>query len=266
MTQNRNEPIDSWVIYVRILGMRIDYLEGGEMRIAVCDDEEKFRVQARDMIDKLAGSMDVIVDAYSDGNKLLTAHDKNPYDVFFLDIEMPAMDGITLAKKIRERSESVYIVFLTGHVEYALEGYEVNALRYLTKPVKEDKLREVLRFVMDKSKSKRQIMIKEEGEEILLNVSEIVYFEAQNQYVMIYTTEGNYLIRYNIGDFEQQLSGDGFFRIHRGYLVSLAKVKKMVKSEVVMDGPDGDISLPVSRSNIKPLKEALYAYVENAAI
>ena len=235
------------------------------MRIAVCDDEEKFRVQARDLIDKIAGSMDVIVDAYSDGRKLIEAFDKKPYDLLFLDIEMPAMDGITLAKKLRERSENIYIVFLTGHVEYALEGYEVNALRYLTKPVQEDKLREVLRFVMDKSVSKRQLIIKEDGEELLINVTDIIYMEAQNQYVMIYTMEGEHLVRYNIGDFEAELEKDGFFRCHRGYLVSLSKVKKLQKSEVVMESLDGEINLPVSRSNIKPLKEALYTYVENSA-
>lgn len=235
------------------------------MRIAVCDDEEKFRTQEKNLIDKLAGSIDVIVDAYSDGRKLLEAFDKNPYDVLFLDIEMPAMDGITLAKKLRERSDSIYIVFLTGHVEYALEGYEVNALRYLTKPVQEDKLREVLRFVMDQSTSKRQILIKVDGEETLINVTDIIYLEAQNQYVMLYTTGGEHLVRYNISDFEEQLKNDGFFRAHRGYLISLAKVKKLVKSEVLMESPGGDISLPVSRSNVKPLKEALYAYVENSA-
>ncbi len=235
------------------------------MRIAVCDDEEKFRTQARDIIDKMAGSLDVTVDAFSDGRKLLEAFDRNPYDVLFLDIEMPAMDGITLAKKLRERTDSIYIVFLTGHVEYALEGYEVNALRYLTKPVKEDKLREVLRFVMDKNSTKRQLLIKEDGEEVLINVSDIIYFEAQNQYVMIYATDGEHLIRYNIGDFENELKGDGFFRTHRGYLISLAKVKKLVKSEVLMETPDGEVSLPVSRSNVKTLKEALYSYVEDSA-
>ena len=236
------------------------------MRIAVCDDEEKFRNQARDMVDKLAGSLDVVVDAYSDGNQLLAAFDKKPYDVLLLDIEMPVMDGITLAKKLRERSDSIYIVFLTGHVEYALEGYEVNALRYLTKPVQEEKLREVLRFVMDQNTSKKQLMIKEDGEELLLNIADIIYFEAQNQYVMIYTEDGEHLIRYNIGDFEEQLKKDGFFRTHRGYLVSLAKVKKLVKNEVIMEGPDGDISVPVSRTNTKSLKEALYAFVENTAM
>ena len=105
------------------------------MRIAVCDDEEKFRDQAKSMIDKISGSLDIVVDTYSNGYKLLEVFDRNPYDVLFLDIEMPAMDGITLAKKLRENSDKIYIIFLTGHVEYAVEGYEVNALRYLTKPV-----------------------------------------------------------------------------------------------------------------------------------
>ena len=235
------------------------------MKIAVCDDEEKFRTQEKLLIDKLAGSLDTIVDAYSSGKSLLEAFDKKPYELVFLDIEMPGMDGITLARKLREKSDAVYIVFLTGHVEYALEGYEVNALRYLTKPVSEQKLREVLKFVMDKSVSKKQLLIKEDGEELLINVNDIVYFEAQNQYVMIYTTYGSHLIRYNIGDFEAQLVKDGFFRTHRGYLVSLAKVKRLVKSDVILEVSDGEVSVPVSRSNIKGLKDALYAYVESSA-
>ena len=232
------------------------------MRIAVCDDEEKFQIPIRDMILKFYNSLDVVVDTFSDGRKLLERYDANPYDVLFLDIEMPAMDGITLAKKLRERSEDVFLVFLTGHVEYALEGYEVNALRYLTKPVKEDKLREVLKHVMEKSTCKHQLMLKSDGEDLRLNVSDIQYFEAQNQYVMVYTTQSSHLVRANLGDFEEQLKNDGFFRIHRSYLISLAKVKKIVKSDVIMEGGAG---LPISRNNIKPLKDALYSFVEKEA-
>ena len=235
------------------------------MRIAVCDDEERFRVQERTLIDKLAGSLDVIVDAFSDGELLLAAFDRKPYDVLFLDIEMPNMDGITLAKELRARSENVYIVFLTGHVEYALEGYEVNALRYLTKPVQEDKLREVLQFVMDKNVSKKQILIREDGEDTLLNIADICFFEAQNQYVMIYAKDGEHLVRDNISSFEEKLRNDGFFRVHRGYLVSLAKVKKLVKSEVLLSNRGKSVTVPVSRQNLKSLKEALYAYVDKEA-
>jgi Response regulator of the LytR/AlgR family len=233
------------------------------MRIAVCDDEEIFRADIRKHIDKLYSSLDVVVDSFSGGKDLIAAFESRPYDLVFLDIEMPEMDGITLAKKLRQLDEKTYIVFLTGHVEYALEGYEVNALRYLTKPVQDDKLKEVLRYVADKMASKRQLMIKVDGEEHLLDISDILYLEAQNQYIMIYTVDAEYLVRYNLADYENELKGDGFFRTHRGYLVSLGKVKKLGKNEVIMEG---NATVPVSRSMMPKLKDALYAYVENSAI
>jgi len=235
------------------------------MRIAICDDEERFRIQEKNVIDKCIGSIDVITDTFEDGKALLDRFEKTPYDIVFLDIEMPKMDGITLARKLRAISEKVWIVFLTGHVEYAVEGYEVNALRYLTKPVQEDKLKDVLRFVMEKNTSGKQLVLREDGEDIILPLSDILYFEAQNQYVQIYTTSGEHLVRANIGDYEEQLKNDGFFRIHRGYLVSLSRVKKLLKGEVIVGDKENTTTLPVSRSNIKPLKDALYAYVENEA-
>ena len=233
------------------------------MRIAVCDDEERFRQDIRKHIDALYGSLDVVVDSFSGGKQLIDAFQIRPYDMVFLDIEMPEMDGITLAKKLRSISENIYIVFLTGHVEYALEGYEVNALRYLTKPVNEEKLKEVLRYVSDKMTEKRHILVKTDGEENLVDVGDILYLEAQNQYIMIYTTDKNYLVRYNLSDYEKELKGDGFFKTHRSYLVSLGKIKKLAKNEVILDN---DISVPVSRSSMQALKDALYAYVENSAI
>ncbi len=235
------------------------------MRIAICDDEEKYRIQLKTVLDKLLINTDDDIETFSDGNILVLKFAESPFDLVFLDIEMPEIDGITLARKLRAVSEKVFIVFLTGHVEYALEGYEVNALRYLTKPVDIDKLKEVLNYVRDKIGSARQIIIREDGEEIILNVNDVVYIESMNQNVRIVTTTGEHTIRYNIGDFEEQLKDDGFFRSHRGYLISLSKVKKLIKTDVVLDGGADEIVLPVSRSNIKPLKDALYSYVEGAA-
>ena len=232
------------------------------MRIAICDDEEIYRVELKTILDKLLINVDYNIDTFDDGRQLMESFSKAPYDLVFLDIEMPAVDGITLAKSIRSRSENVFIVFLTGHIEYALEGYEVNALRYLTKPVDIGKLKEVIRYVQEKQGSARQLIIREDGEEILIDIGDVIYMESMNQNVRIVSAKGEHVIRYNIGDFEEQLKNDGFFRIHRGYLISLSKVKKLVKSDVIME--DGT-ALPVSRSNLKPLKEALYAYVEGSA-
>ncbi|MCR4731524.1 MAG: LytTR family DNA-binding domain-containing protein [Saccharofermentans sp.] len=232
------------------------------MRIAICDDEERYRIELKTILNKLLINTDLNIDTFDDGNILADAFAASPYDLVFLDIEMPALDGITLAKKIRSRSENVFIVFLTSHIEYALEGYEVNALRYLTKPVDIEKLKEVIRYVQEKQGSSRQIIIKEDGEEILIDINDVIYMESMNQNVRIVTAGGEHVIRYNISDFEDQLKNDGFFRIHRGYLISLSKVRKLSGNDVILDGGE---TLPVSRSNVKPLKEALYTYVEGTA-
>ena len=232
------------------------------MRIAICDDEELYRVELKTILDKLLINVDYNIDTFDDGNRLIESFKAQPYDILFLDIEMPAVDGITLAKSLRAISEKVFIVFLTSHVEYAIEGYEVNALRYLTKPVDIEKLKEVIRYVQEKQGAVRQLIIREDGEELLINITDVIYIESMNQNVRIVTTKGEHVIRYNIGDFEEQLKNDGFFRSHRGYLISLAKVKKLSKNDVIMEG---DVVLPVSRSNVKALKDTLYSYVEGLA-
>jgi two-component system response regulator LytT len=232
------------------------------MRIAVCDDEELFRIEFKTILDKVLVNSEYDIDTFSGGSSLYEAFLKNPFDLVFLDIEMPGIDGITLAKRLRAVSENVQIVFLTSHIEYALEGYEVNALRYLVKPVDMNKLSEVLKYIQDKKNNSRQIMIKQEGEDIVIDISDVIYIESLDKNVRIVTSKSEYITRYNISDYEEELKNSGFFRSHRSYLISLSKVKKIVKNDVIMDG---DISLPVSRSNVKALKEALYAYVEGTA-
>lgn len=232
------------------------------MRIAVCDDEERFLTDIKDHIYEIYNSMDVVVDCFTSGKNLINSFDKQSYDLVFLDIEMPEIDGLTLAKMLREKSNELNIVFLTGHIEYALEGYEVNALRYLTKPVKKDKMLEVLHYVSEKLTKNHKLKIRVDGEDTFIDVNDIIYFEAQNQYIMIYTKTGEYLVRYNISDYENELVKDGFFRTHRSYLVNLSKVKKIGKAEVIMEG---DKEIPVSRNTVKVLKEALYSYIEKAA-
>lgn len=233
------------------------------MRIAVCDDERQYCEQMRLTIEKMYQSLDVIVDTYQTGRELLHQFATRKYDVIFLDIEMPGIDGISLAKKLREMDEELRLVFLTSHLEYALKGYEVQALRYLTKPVQEDKLKEVLSYVMEQIRSQKKIWIKTEAGEERVSVSAILYLEAQNQNILICTAEQSYVVRYNLRDYERELRESGFFRIHRGYLVSLGKITAVRKNEVTLEG---GISLPLSRTRERSLKEALYQFIKREAL
>lgn len=232
------------------------------MRIAICDDQSVCLEQTHDAIKKCLQGADSRIDLFKSGVAFLRAFQERPYDLAFLDIEMPEMDGITLSKGLRKLNKEVPIVFLTSHIEYALEGYEVNALRYLTKPVDPEKLRNVLAVVAERMRQQRTLWIKTEMGEQKLPVKEILFMEAQNQNILIYTTKGAYCVRFNLSDYEQELAEDGFFRVHRGYLVSLAHVKSVAKGALTLDN---NTTLPVSRSKEKDLRDMLFQYIRKEA-
>lgn len=232
------------------------------MRIAICDEQAEYRRQAEAAIRTCLRGTEYGVDAFPDGPSLLHAFKKRPYDLIFLDIEMPEMNGISVARHLRQLHDTVPIVFLTSHVEYAVVGYEVSALRYLTKPVSVEKIREVLDFVASKMQEQRVLWVKTELSDEKLHIKDILFMEAQNQNVLIHTVAGDYSVRYNLSDYETELQDDGFYRIHRGYLVSLRQIKRTVKNEVTLT--DGSI-LPVSRTKERGLREALFQYTRKEA-
>ena len=233
------------------------------MRIAICDDQAECRHQAELAIRNCLKGTDLLIDAYKDGSSFLRNYKKSSYDLVFLDIEMPEMDGITLAKHLRKLHNDVPIIFLTSHIEFALEGYEVNALRYLTKPVDMSKLQEVLSHTLRQMQEQRVIWVKSDLSDKKILVKDILYMEAQNQNILIATTTDTYSVRYNLSDYEKELEKDDFFRIHRGYLVSLGHIKSIGQGEVLLD--DGT-ALPVSRTKEKALKESLMQYIRRVAI
>ncbi|MEE1219014.1 MAG: LytTR family DNA-binding domain-containing protein [Ruminococcus sp.] len=229
----------------------------------MCDDDNLCRQQAVNAIENVTKSLDVLVDAFDNGYELLKRFNTVKYDLIMLDIEMPTIDGITLAKKIRDLSENVYIVFLTSHIEFALEGYEVNALRYLTKPINLIKLKEILDYISLKQGKEEVLWIKTEDTEEKIKLSDIFYFEAQNQNVIINCGSKEYVTRYNLKEFEKELVNKNFIRVHRGYLVSLEKITKLGKGCVYLET---DICIPVSRSKEKELKSAILSFAYKEAL
>ncbi len=232
------------------------------MRIAICDDEMSSSEQTKQTLEEAYKSLDMVVDVYQQGKRFLEACEKIRYDLVILDIEMPGMDGISVAKTLRETEGKTAIVFLTSHIEYALKGYEVRALRYLTKPATPEKLSEIIGLMLRHKKEKKQLLLKEEDELLMVAVEEIIYLEARNQDIRVVTADSEYLRRYNLKDYEHELSGYDFFRCHRSYLINLAKIKRVAGREVFMENGE---NIPISRTREKALKEALYEYVQREA-
>ena len=184
------------------------------------------------------------------------AEDKD-WDILLLDIEMGNMDGVTLAQRIRQANDSVQIIFVTGFADYISEGYEVAALHYLMKPVKQDKLFVVLdRAVATLQKTERVILLPVGGEMLRLPVSRVQYVEAFSHTVALITETDTIQVKMPISEVEKLL-GDGFVRCHRSYLVGLKHIARLSKTEVILDSGK---SLPLSRGAAPLVHKAFVSY------
>lgn len=165
---------------------------------------------------------------------------------------MKQISGIQLAKKIRKENSRVEILFITSHFEFMGEGYEVDALHYLVKPVNEEKLLQVLDKAAEiLAVEPPYVIIRCDGETVKLYESEIVYVESFLHYIEIHTLKKVYKIKESISVLEKQLSDD-FYRIHRSYLVSLHAITKIARTAVKL----GDIELPLARGRYDEINRA----------
>ena len=229
-------------------------------KIAICDDNQTDSNYVTNMVQEWAKQQGHLTQTkcfLSAESFLFQYAQEKDYDILLLDIEMGEMDGVALAKKVRQDNEKVQIVFLTGYPDYVGEGYEVAALHYLMKPVYREKLFAVLeRAVANLQKEKRAVLLTIGGETVRISVEEIQYVEAFSHSISIMTTKGIYEVRKSLSEMETLL-GDEFVRCHRSYLVGLRFVSGLSKQKVTLD--DGT-ELPLSRSASAEVHKAFVKY------
>ena len=231
------------------------------MRLAIVDDESVYRSQLVELIDSVCDRADVSCFLYSDGSELIRSFESGfKLDAIFLDIEMKDVDGMTAARKVREYSKDIPIIFLTSHTELAMDGYEVDAFRFLSKPVNEIKLRETLTDLEKKLKVDEKIVLKKDGEEIVYPVSDLIYVEAANNCVRFCFRSDAVELRMKFTDavaLVDVLSSD-FIKIHRSYYINLGHVRKLSAADVILDNKE---TLPVARSASAEAKKSLLEYI-----
>lgn len=231
------------------------------MRLAIVDDESVYRSQVAELISSVYGKADVSCFLYADGSELIRSFENGfKLDAIFLDIEMKDIDGMTAAKKIREYSKDIPIIFLTSHTELAMDGYEVDAFRFLSKPVNKLKLSETLTDLEKRLKVDEKIVLKKDGEEIVNPVSDLIYVEAANNCVRFCFRSGAVELRMKFTDavnMVEELSSD-FIKTHRSYHINLGHVRKLSATEVILDNNE---TLPVARSASAEAKKSLLEYI-----
>lgn len=203
-------------------------------KIAICDDSDEDRQYVFDMINCWASAEGYFVNVKmfpSAESFLFNYEDESDYDILLLDIEMGAMDGVTLAKRLRKDNETVQIVFITGFSDYISEGYDVAALHYLMKPLKEDKLFSVLNRAIDKLSKNEKVLIFETGNEIVrIPVYQIKYAEVFGNYVTIHALS-ELTVKMTLNELENMLD-ERFYRVGRSSIINLTQINRVTKSEI----------------------------------
>lgn len=226
-----------------------------KLKIAICDDEQS-QIEYITSLVSLWGAKEEhnceIRTFMSAESFLFEYEDDKTYDILLLDVEMKNITGIELAKRIRKDNNRAEIVFITSHFEFVGEGYEVDALHYLIKPILPDKLAQVLTKATEKlSVEPPSVVISCDGETVKLYVNDIFYVESFLHYIVIHTKDKEYKIKENISTFQEKLSDD-FFRIHRSYIASLKHITQISRTSISI----GKIELPLSRGKYDNVNRA----------
>jgi DNA-binding LytR/AlgR family response regulator len=231
------------------------------INIAIVDDEEVQVELLEKYVKNWANKKDirVITEAFYNGEsfQFSWSMDKT-YDVLLLDIEMPGINGIELAKKIRKEDNLINIIFITAIADYIGEGYDVEAINYLIKPIDEEKLYECLDRAFKKTpKEEKIILVEEQGEIRRILQKDILYIESFGHNVEINAIGEKYTVRKNIGIIEKELDENNFVRCHRSYIVGIRHINRIGKNDIKLD--NGEI-IPISRRQYANVNKAFIQY------
>ena len=231
-------------------------------RIAICEDEKVVLDFETSLVNKWAAGRGcpLELDTYISAEQFLfESEDKASYDVLIFDIQMKNMNGMELAKKLRARGCDSVIIFVTGVPDYAIEGYEVGAVRYILKPVKEEVLNGLLDSAFEERQKKAEdFFLLGQGADLeKISFEKILYIEARGHYVHLKGTDFEREWKAGFAETAAAFEGRGFFCLRRGLLVNLAHVARITRTDCILDGGE---TLPVARGAYKELNEAFIEF------
>ncbi len=215
------------------------------LRALIIDDEELARKRLHKMLQDFKSELEV-VDEAGNGEEAVKKIEEIRPDVIFLDIQMPGCDGFEVARRLYIKP---FIVFVTAYDEYALKAFEENSVDYLLKPIDRKRLEkavEKLRRLFNVSKPQlnenverllsqlasapvKRMQVKSGDKILLINVDDIVYFEAKDKYTFLHTFDQKHIIDFTLADLEGKLDKANFIRIHRSNIINLKYIRELVK-------------------------------------
>ena len=226
------------------------------IQIAIVEDEEIYVKQLTEYIRKYQTERgrSIKVTVFGDGEDI-TENYSGGFDIILMDIQMRFMDGMTAAEKIRQMDQKVIIMFITNMIQYAVRGYEVDAMDYVVKPVEYFSFSQKLDKAVGRMRSEvKEFLTIPIGEGVVkIDIADIYFIEGQRHNVIYHTSRGDYCSRITMKELEEKLAVHNFFRCAKGYLVNMNHVEGFVGSDCVIH----NVHITVSRTRKKEFMNLL---------
>ncbi|MFN3297729.1 LytR/AlgR family response regulator transcription factor [Caldimonas sp.] len=245
------------------------------LKVFIVDDEELARVRLRSLLQEPGMPPNRVVGEAADARQAQAWLSAQGCDLVLLDVQMPGLTGTQWAAQWQGRPDAPAIVFVTAHPEHAVTAFELNAVDYLTKPVRRERLQAALERASDRIKARAQstedgpvLVVNDRGRVTRVPVHEVLYLKAELKYVTLRTAEHTYVLDDSLAVLEERL-GERFLRIHRNALVARRAVRALERRSVPGEDDDNgkegwavrlqglDEWLAVSRRQVAAVREAL---------
>lgn len=226
------------------------------INIAVCDDDPSMRKEIVRLLESFRNDLEIT--QFSSGEELISS--KNEFMIIILDIEMPGINGLETAMRIREKDEKAIVIFFTSHISYMQDAFKVRAFRYLEKPIVIDKFSEAFLGAVSEIESRRHVVINVQKGTRVVDYNDIVCLEAFGDGIYIYTKDEVICSYVTLKDMLKKLGENDFFRVHKSFAIALRYVVSINKTDVEMRYIKHTV--PISRRNMTDFKKSYFEYVE----
>ncbi|MDC7286276.1 LytTR family DNA-binding domain-containing protein [Blautia schinkii] len=228
------------------------------IKVMILDDEQLYLDKQKQITEKYFAEKGIPceIDIFLNAEWFLCGLDEEIYDLYILDVEMPGMNGIQVAKEIRKRYPEPVIIFVTNYLEYAVEAYEVNTYRYIPKMALDTKLPQAYDALLPEimEKEERYYIIEKKGELEKIAYSDIFYLKKEGKYVVFVHRRGESRVRKSLKLVQEELDSDEFLLVDKGYVANIRHVMKLKGYDLYLR--DGMI-LPVGTARFGQVKQAI---------
>lgn len=228
-------------------------------KVAICDDEMTSLLINKALTEQILEeeNIEYEIQTYDDMQTMIKGvlDENSDFDVLLSDILAVGMNGIEAAEEIRRLGDRLPIVFISSTAEFALDGYRVNALRYLQKPVQMDKLKEaLLEAYANKGNPKKEYLSFQVADKFYkVNLDDIIYLESMGRDTQVVTKEEMITVHAKFSDMEKQVPAKRFVRCHRSYIINMSEVKDIARYRFLTKG---GVEIPISQLQYTEVKQA----------